>query len=317
LTGHGEKTRGGFLREHGVPVAGSVGLHAALLLALTFGAGFLSRPHKAAAPPVAIEATVVDEAQVQQEMARLDQQDRQEIIRRQEEERKAREAAEAARRLREQEQQRLQQERRAREQAAREEQARLAELQKQRQEEERLREEERQKRLAEEQKRKEEEQRRMEAERKRQEEEERLAKLEAQEEQRRKAEEERRRKEAEAARQQAQLEADLQRALAAEDERREAEQSGLLDQYINLIANRIEQNWIRPASAKPGLECVVKVAQIPSGDVVDVQVGRCNGDEAVVRSIEAAVLKASPLPKPPTPALFERNLVVLFRPDTN
>jgi len=46
-----------------------------------------------------------------------------------------------------------------------------------------------------------------------------------------------------------------------------------------------------------------------------VRVGQCNGDEAVVRSIEAAVLRASPLPKPPTPALFERNLIVTFRPE--
>jgi colicin import membrane protein len=57
------------------------------------------------------------------------------------------------------------------------------------------------------------------------------------------------------------------------------------------------------------------VVQIPSGDVVDVKVGRCNGDEAVVRSIEAAVRKASPLPKPPSDAVFERNLIVTFKPD--
>jgi colicin import membrane protein len=45
-----------------------------------------------------------------------------------------------------------------------------------------------------------------------------------------------------------------------------------------------------------------------------VQVGRCNGDEAVRQSIEAAVYRASPLPEPPDPALFERNLVVKFAP---
>jgi colicin import membrane protein len=64
-----------------------------------------------------------------------------------------------------------------------------------------------------------------------------------------------------------------------------------------------------------GLECVVNVTQIPSGDVIDVRVGQCNGDDAVIRSIEAAVRRASPLPKPPLPALFDRNLIVTFRPE--
>ena len=50
------------------------------------------------------------------------------------------------------------------------------------------------------------------------------------------------------------------------------------------------------------------------GEVVDVKVGRCNGDEAVRRSLEAAAYRASPLPQPPDPALFDRNLVVTFRP---
>ena len=105
-------------------------------------------------------------------------------------------------------------------------------------------------------------------------------------------------------------------ALLEEEERQRAEDAGLLDQYVRLIEQRIERNWIRPASAVAGLECVVKVTQIPSGDVVSVRIGRCNGDEAVVRSIEAAVLRASPLPKPPHPRLFDRNLEVVFRPDS-
>ena len=92
--------------------------------------------------------------------------------------------------------------------------------------------------------------------------------------------------------------------------------SGLQDQYIRLIADKIERNWNKPLSAKPGLECVVNVVQIPGGDVVDAKVTRCNGDDAVVRSIEDAVRKASPLPPPPTQAVFQRNLIVTFKPDS-
>ena len=282
-------------------VGGSVALHVMLVLALTVGFRFAGTPRQGAAPQLAIEATVVDEAAVQREVARLEQQERQEITRRQEEERQARASADAARRAREEEQRKLEAAQRERQQTAEREQARIAELAHQREAEQQRAEEERA--------------RREQAERERRAEEERLAKLKAEEEERQRVQAEIRRQEEAAARQRAEFEAELQRQVAAEEERQRAERAGLLEEYIRLIENRIEQNWIAPASAKPGLECVVNVTQIPSGDIVDVRVGRCNGDDAVVRSIEAAVLKASPLPKPPNPALFERNLIVTFRPD--
>jgi colicin import membrane protein len=72
---------------------------------------------------------------------------------------------------------------------------------------------------------------------------------------------------------------------------------------------------MRPASARQGISCTVLVKQIPGGEVVEARVTSCNGDAAVVRSIEAAVLRASPLPLPANPALFERNLQFEFRPD--
>jgi hypothetical protein len=152
------------------------------------------------------------------------------------------------------------------------------------------------------------------------EEEERQRQLEAQrrrqeDEQRRREGEERQRREAELARQRTQSERELQRMLAAEEERRQAEQPGQRDQYIALLQAHIERNWSPPASARAGLECIVHLTQIPSGDVVDVRVGRCNGDDAVVRSIEAAVYRASPLPRAPTQALFSRNIEFVIRPD--
>jgi len=286
--------RPSFLRKYSTASLVSFALHAALVVMLVVGLPFAHRQEAARPQTVAIQATVVDESRIEQEVARLEQQERAEIERRQREEREARAAAEAARREREREQQRLEQTRRESERAAEQERTRLAEAQREREAEER---------------------RRAEAERQRRAEEERLAQQRAEEEQRRTADAARRRQEAAAARRQAEREAELQSAMAAEEERRAAERAGLLDEYIRLIENRIQQNWIAPASARVGLECVVNVTQIPSGDVVDVRVGQCNGDEAVVRSIEAAVLRASPLPRPPTPALFERNLVVTFRPE--
>ena len=89
----------------------------------------------------------------------------------------------------------------------------------------------------------------------------------------------------------------------------------MLDQYLVMLENRIKQHWDRPLSARPGIDCIVNVVQLPTGDVVSARVATCNGDDAVRRSIERAVMDASPLPKPASAALFQRNLVVTFRPD--
>ena len=112
-----------------------------------------------------------------------------------------------------------------------------------------------------------------------------------------------------------QAESELQQQLALEAERNAARDAGLLDQYTRMLENKIKQHWDRPLSARPGIDCVVAVVQLPTGDVVSARVARCNGDEAVRRSIERAVMDASPLPRPPNPALFERNLNVSFKPD--
>jgi colicin import membrane protein len=49
--------------------------------------------------------------------------------------------------------------------------------------------------------------------------------------------------------------------------------------------------------------------------VTQVSIGACNGDQAVRDSIEAAVYRASPLPPPPDPSLFQRDLEITFKPD--
>ena len=42
--------------------------------------------------------------------------------------------------------------------------------------------------------------------------------------------------------------------------------------------------------------------------------GPCNGGAAVRQSIETAVRNASPLPAPPEPQLFEREVKLVFTP---
>jgi len=111
-------------------------------------------------------------------------------------------------------------------------------------------------------------------------------------------------------------EEDLQRSLAAERETDAAVRSGpALANWEAQIKAKITQAWLRPPTARPGIECMLYVTQVPGGEVAQVTIGDCNGDQAVRDSIEAAVYRASPLPPPPDPALFDRNLKIDFKPD--
>jgi colicin import membrane protein len=113
----------------------------------------------------------------------------------------------------------------------------------------------------------------------------------------------------------AEREAELRRQLAEEEHVSAVEASPARAQYIARLAARIQNAWIKPPSARAGLDCIVNITQIPGGEVTSAHVSQCNGDAAARQSIENAVYRASPLPAPPDPALFERNLVIHFHPD--
>ena len=286
--------------DKAIPLAGSVLLHAVILALLFVNVDWGSEP----APPVqtTIKARVVaDEAAsrrpppepVPAEPSRAEIAERQ----RQEAERVARQQREAeAQAARERE------EREARARAETERREREAA-------EARLREEaERQARVEAERKAREEAERkaREEAERKAREEAERKARAEAE----RKAREEAERRAA--AQRQAELEAQLRDALEAEEERQGAIDRGLQARYIELIRQKVRRNWRVPAGVGEGIVCTARVRQLRTGEVVSVSISDCPGGEVLSRSLEQAVLRASPLPPPDDPSLFESNLVLRF-----
>ncbi|MDB2543978.1 cell envelope integrity protein TolA [Woeseiaceae bacterium] len=112
----------------------------------------------------------------------------------------------------------------------------------------------------------------------------------------------------------AEKKAQLKRELSNEQKRLDALRSGALARYTFSLGRKIENNWVQPPSALSGISCVVNVRQLPGGEVISAVVETCNGDESVRRSVEAAVYKASPLPDPEDPSLFERNLRFIFEP---
>lgn len=141
-----------------------------------------------------------------------------------------------------------------------------------------------------------------------------------------KAEEEKKAKEAEQQEElqrQARAQA-LASALDSEDEFLADEQSAQLAQgYQSYIQQRIIANWNRPLSARRGMEAILSIQLVPTGQVVGVSVLKSSGNDAFDLSAQQAVKKVGRFDKlqqlsRQSPAVFEQNfrqLQLVFRPE--
>lgn len=84
-------------------------------------------------------------------------------------------------------------------------------------------------------------------------------------------------------------------------------------QYAAALQDAILRQWTRPESVELGQRCRIAIRQIPGGEVVNVEIApSCPYDALGRRSVEAAILKASPLPYSGFEAVFNRNLDLNF-----
>lgn len=87
----------------------------------------------------------------------------------------------------------------------------------------------------------------------------------------------------------------------------------LLGKYQAALQEAILRNWTRPDTVPLGQRCRITIRQLPGGEVIDAQVApSCPYDELGRRSVEAAVLKAQPLPYAGFEAVFSRTLNLNF-----
>lgn len=164
-------------------------------------------------------------------------------------------------------------------------------------------------------------------ERKRQEEAERKRRLAAEAEEREEKLAEIRRKRAAAAReaelaaQKLRQIADARSTSAAEDSPASASapagnngvDAGLKARYAAALQEAILAKWTRPETVPLGARCTLVIKQLPGGEVMSAEVtSPCAYDEMGRRSIEAAVLKAQPLPFAGFEQVFARTLTLNF-----
>jgi colicin import membrane protein len=85
--------------------------------------------------------------------------------------------------------------------------------------------------------------------------------------------------------------------------------------YVAKIRGKIRGNIILATEPSGNPEAVFEVNQLPTGEVLDVRLTKSSGNTAYDQAVERAILKSSPLPKPDQPELFQRRLMLRFRPN--
>ena len=116
--------------------------------------------------------------------------------------------------------------------------------------------------------------------------------------------------------------ADLARAVAEEDEALQATATAgeMAASFAALIQQTVVNYWSRPPSARNGMEALLQIQLIPTGEVVSVSVLKSSGNTAFDRSAINAVEKAGAFPELQNlpSGEFEktfRRFRLLFRPE--
>lgn len=93
------------------------------------------------------------------------------------------------------------------------------------------------------------------------------------------------------------------------------EDDDLKARYAAALTEAILHNWTRPDNIPDGVKCRLIIHQVVGGEVLDVNVDpSCPFDDLGRRSVEAAVLKAQPLPYAGFEHVFKRTLDLTFIP---
>lgn len=286
-------------------------LHGVVLVLLFVGIGF--GVHSMHAPPGTgndmqpVQAQVVSQKMIDEQLAQIKADEAKKKAAQEAAKRKRQQQIEAARKAREQEQQRLAELKKQRE-AAQQQAAEEAAERKRKAAEEQARIEKLQQQQAAAAKAAADAKAAAEAARK---------KAAAEEAERKQAAEAAARKKAAEAKAAEERRAELQRELEAEKSRREeaAARSKAMGNYLSGLREAMHNGWIAP-SMRADMSCDVLVTQVPGGTVVSAKIQQpCNASAAVKQSIISAVYRASPLPEPSDPSLFQRQIVVTFKPD--
>lgn len=84
--------------------------------------------------------------------------------------------------------------------------------------------------------------------------------------------------------------------------------------WIRRVQAKIRGNVILPPDIPGNPEAIFEVVQLPTGEILDVQLRKSSGARAYDDAVQRAILKSTPLPRPDRTDLFQRTLTLKFRP---
>ena len=84
--------------------------------------------------------------------------------------------------------------------------------------------------------------------------------------------------------------------------------------WVDRIRAKVKSNVIEPPDLPGNPEAVFDVILLPSYEVLEVRLRKSSGVRAYDDAVQRAILKASPLPRPDRPDVFQRALELRVRP---
>ena len=84
--------------------------------------------------------------------------------------------------------------------------------------------------------------------------------------------------------------------------------------YVDKIRTKIKSRIVLPLNIEGNPEAIFRVIQIPSGDVIEVNLVKPSGNRLYDDAVERAIKGSSPLPRPDRPEQFHRELTLKFKP---
>ncbi len=116
------------------------------------------------------------------------------------------------------------------------------------------------------------------------------------------------------------LKAEEDARIAAENAERLRLAQGEFKKYEGIIRDKVKGCWVRPSGLPSKLQCKLEINAMPDGEVINVKIVASSGNEAFDQSAIAAVRKAVPLPFPqgePDVMNLLRHFTLEFIPDEN
>ena len=112
-------------------------------------------------------------------------------------------------------------------------------------------------------------------------------------------------------------EEEMRRELEREQAGRAAsERDRKLALWAEALIAHVAGNFSIPPGAPADFECKVRLQLLPDGTVTDAKILKSCGSALLDKSVEDAVYRSSPMPKPSDPSVFDRDLTINFKPNS-